>query len=756
MTRRPSIFAVLTLLVLPAWSWADDSQPSKPAGPASGGQVFNDVRPNADGDVAAFTEMPHYGACDVRFGYWAFWNTGSPAKTGEYQDLSPGAFFDVDQFSSDGIRTFAVTATGSDNLTDKASAYYYENGFTAKVDYDRYIHRLDHDPLNNMADANNPAQAADATQLILKQDLGSGQEYAVRVQEIKASFKSIISDNLKVRLDLWGMEKDGTRQVNTIAMCYSQTTTVPPDHPPVNTFTGSRCHVLSTPQAIDWQTTEIKPVIEARLGGLTIEYSRPMRSFAANDASTSRYYDTTGVLSYGSNISAGPPPVVNTSAYQSAVVPNNYTQMDQVKLSGQLNDENRIYAYLMAGSTVDEEIGETRFFNDMDIRWTNTSIENVSLTGFGTVYNDDEKQPSVTNLPDSLSSTTPLVLSRAGLNANQTLLAAETNRPAYDYEKTTAGLKTVWRPWGTGFGLGGLAITAGYEYDDIQRNTLVYTETSGAALPGLPLSEQRTITNGFQIGPDVRWSPQFDTYLHYKYQNADQPLIGFSRDNGQYNTLLPTDDNIVEVGFTLMPSDHFIVNACVGVEDGKNHTQYANFSEQNYPVNINGWYGLTNRFSVSAGYAIYSNFVGQTITLADQNLPGNVTPAGNGALPSSSIWSYGGQAQVVTLGSQYQASDRVRFTGQFEFVYGHDLISNSATEVNTTKSGSGSPILTTDLGAFSEVQNRTTRLTLGADWTVRPRLVVFGRYELYDFLDQEPGYQSGTAQGVMGGLSAMF
>ena len=157
---------------------------------------------------------------------------------------------------------------------------------------------------------------------------------------------------------------------------------------------------------------------------------------------------------------------------------------------------------------------------------------------------------------------------------------------------------------------------------------------------------------------------------------------------------------------------------------------------------------------MTAGYAIYSNFVGQTITLADQNLQRPTGGMAQSRLPA--FWSYGGQSQVITLGGRYQASERVRFTGKFEYVYGHDLINNSAIEVNTTKSGTGSPLLTTDLGSFSEVQNRTTRLTLGMDWTLRPRLVVFGRYEFDEFLDQEPGYQSGTAQGILGGLSAMF
>ena len=35
-----------------------------------------------------------------------------------------------------------------------------------------------------------------------------------------------------------------------------------------------------------------------------------------------------------------------------------------------------------------------RWFNDMDVRLTNTSIENVSLTAYGTIYNEDEQTPN--------------------------------------------------------------------------------------------------------------------------------------------------------------------------------------------------------------------------------------------------------------------------------------------------------------------------------------------------------------------------
>ena len=76
---------------------------------------------------------------------------------------------------------------------------------------------------------------------------------------------------------------------------------------------------------------------------------------------------------------------------------------------------------------------------------------------------------------------------------------------------------------------------AGYEYCDLQRDYALYpydsTGNTSTTIPSGILDDQHTITNSFQIGPDVRWSTHFDTYLHYKYQNADQPLIGINSSN---------------------------------------------------------------------------------------------------------------------------------------------------------------------------------------------------------------------------------
>ena len=175
----------------PSWGWAADGQESQPGSQASDGQASgSSAQANADGEPIFQLHPERYLQDDVRFGWWAMWHSGSPAKVGEYQSLDPSPFWDVDGISSDGTRTLDFTATGTDQDTTTGKLYYYQPGVSAKVDYERFLHQLDHDPLSNMAPTS-ASQASPATTnpKIIQQDLGAGQDYAVRVQELKASFK---------------------------------------------------------------------------------------------------------------------------------------------------------------------------------------------------------------------------------------------------------------------------------------------------------------------------------------------------------------------------------------------------------------------------------------------------------------------------------------------------------------------------------------------------------------------------------------
>ncbi len=304
MTRRQTLLAVITLLSLPLWAWPVAGQESEPGAQTYGAQVFGDIGARTDGDPVLLEQPTLYRSMTHVSAGGRFWNHGSPAKTGEYQDLNPSPFWDLDGLSSDGDQTLNFTAPATDKETTVGKLKLLPAGnFRPMSTMTAYIHRRDHDPLEQHGQPDPGCSPAPADRPeVIKQDLNVGQDYAVRVQELKASFKGNLTDNIKARLDVWGMQKDGTRQANAVAMCYngpnhhgptipSRPTILAPGQP-LGPLGAKRCHVLSQLQQIDWITTEIKPVIEARLGDfITIEYSRPMRGFTAADQTATRFYD---------------------------------------------------------------------------------------------------------------------------------------------------------------------------------------------------------------------------------------------------------------------------------------------------------------------------------------------------------------------------------------------------------------------------------------------------------------------------------
>ena len=55
--------------------------------------------------------------------------------------------------------------------------------------------------------------------LFTQNNLSPGQDYAIRVQEFKANFKGNITENLKWRVNVFGIDKEGYRQVNEFQHC---------------------------------------------------------------------------------------------------------------------------------------------------------------------------------------------------------------------------------------------------------------------------------------------------------------------------------------------------------------------------------------------------------------------------------------------------------------------------------------------------------------------------------------------------------
>ncbi len=257
----------------------------------------------------------------LRFGWWATVTNGDLTKVGEYQDLDPSPFYDADALLSDGLHTVDMFVSGLDKETTQTRLDFFGPGFQAGVEYQRYLHRRDHDPLSNMGEVL-------SGQEIVREDLNVGEDYAVRVQDVKTDFRARLGENIKLRLNFSLLRKHGERQANATKHCFGE---IPKDFggPTTNT-----CHLLSQRQRIDWVTLKFEPIIEAKVGPVRAEYSRPMRIFNQNDQVVTR---TFGIH------------FPTDQAY--AFVPENVTQVDRLKLGVDLAPSTTFYGRLQIGDT---------------------------------------------------------------------------------------------------------------------------------------------------------------------------------------------------------------------------------------------------------------------------------------------------------------------------------------------------------------------------------------------------------------------
>lgn len=649
----------------------------------------------------------------IRFGYWGTHTAGNVVKVGEYQDLNPSPFFDVDGLRSDGEKTLDFTVTGTDNESTKANLSYYRPGFEANVEYDRFLRQLGHDPMDQFTDVN--ATPKPAQYNVVREDLNVGRDYAIRVQELKANFKGQLTEYMKVRLDVWGMSKEGERQARGVTICF------PDNHVPVR-YPGVQCHVLSQTQRIDWVTMEVKPAIQWDLGPLVVEYSRPMRSFSQNDQIVTRLYTGPGIGSFGS-----------AANLPYDVVPENFTQIDQVKIGADLSANDKVYAFLFNGNTHKEsdampvgtpEREGNRRFCGADVRWTDTMFENVTTTTYAKFVKEDN-QPVTFKIPGEED--TP-----------GTHFDILSHQPI-DYQRSQFGSQALWRPFGRGFGLGGLAIDAGYEYSILHRTNATFPLESTVTGTRIAFTEENTTSHMMFFSPSVRWSSSFDTYVRYKWFNFRSPLYGVTEGLPTTNSSLPEHENFVEIGGTWMPSDDFMLNAWFEVDVRRNSGR-ANFNEQSYPFGINGWYAMSSKWTLSGGYAYYTNWVNQTINFGTVG-DGGVADLGN----VITQWNYGGRAQVFNVGSTYACTARLKLVGSAEYVKGIDSA--------TMASG---PAFLSDVPAFSRQDVDTTRLSTGINYQWKPRIGTYMRYVLFDYHDKTRSFNSGTSNTFLGGLSAIF
>ncbi len=451
---------------------------------------------------------------------------------------------------------------------------------------------------------------------------------------------------------------------------------------------------------------EFRPALEANLGRAVVEYSRTMRVFGQNDQLVDRTYTA---FNYS--------PVFGTPGpeFDYALVPESYTQIDRLKLNVPLGAVNQVYASMYFGDTENKFRGTHRDFDGYDVRWINRAIDNVTLTAYA---NADTQ---TNQLPTTFLTTPPL-----GINTGppQDYEPGSLRHPI-DYVSQRFGLKGNWqspaRNW--------LSVVAGYEYFGLERDFAEYDTFAGTYI------QEDTQTHLINIGPYMRVSPTLDTFVRYRGRLINNPLIGVGSGDGKFNSNRPEQVHGIDIGGTWTPSPNLMATAQLGIENSWNRTQYAFFDEDNYPVLFTLWYAPTARWSLTGGYAFFSNWIDQDITIGFRDNPTETTR-----------WNYGGTNNLVSLSTNYAWSPGTQLVGGVEWDRGSNVFSVPLSPAGADWSA---------LPSFSDVLVETTRIHLGVDHEFRPSMNAYLRYVHFDFEDFSEDYNSGTANMILAGLTML-
>jgi hypothetical protein len=624
----------------------------------------------------------------TRFGWWFVDDQGSPVKIGEYQSLESSPFFDIDGLRTDGLRTLDFSGSILDNDAQAARVRFFGPSHTARLDYQGYLRHLDHDPFDFFVDFNRqpplPLPGPPANYRDMKEDLTVGDDFAIRVQQLNTSFTGKLTPNIDWRLNVWGMRKHGERQASALAHCFVAPNATDTNGNPV---TGAACHMLSQSQRIDWLTAEIEPVVAGHFGPVTVEYSRTMRTLTTDDQLVTRPYDNFGF--------SGELPY--------AIVPENFTEIDRLKVGVTLPDCRDGYARLFAGHTENQFRDTDRKFRGFDLRLTDRSFDGVSLTGYAKNYVQTGELPGF-------------------LLPNET--AAAITRPI-NYDRTIAGLAASWLPFYHEHTLRSrLRFSSGYEYRELDRGNAIFVENA------LTSVQSSTTTNLFRVRGSLGWTPTWTTYTQYQLSFIDDPLYGVPIENTTTNTSLPTQIHAVQFGNTWSPSNVFFLHGLIGVNNNWNSSDIANFDASIYDFIITAWYAPTPRWTVSGGLGFLSNWIDQDITL------------GSKSNPLTLPWDYGGQSDVVNLGTTYAWTKRLTMSGGIDFVRGRNAV--------------GSLAPWPDLPTYFDVNVETIRFSAGADYELGTNSSLYVRYQLFDYDDKSDLLDSGTSEMLLFGANAFF
>jgi hypothetical protein len=492
----------------------------------------------------------------------------------------------------------------------------------------------------------------------------------------------------------------------------------------------------------------------------------PIRSFAQSDQRLTRLYNPPPANQGGLAI----PPQLGSEAYPAgaeyphSLVPENFTQIRQLKIGVDLAERRHLYARLHQGSTDNRFRNTRRNFYGVDVRLTDRTVSGLTWSGYAKRHRQENPKPQELVSGETLEfdrydeTTTPCLedISRAyggcgcaplpspcvlGQDGVPDFFAADALPNPVDYCRTRLGWNGRWRPFrGDPSWKGGLACYGRYEFRLLERGD---AEFDAAVGPGetVVLDQSETCRHAVQIGLSQRWSMTMDSFVRYRTWYESDPLYGLRENNGLTNSNLPMHGDVIEIGGTWSPADCFLASGTLGIESRVHESTVADFDDQAYPLTLTLWYAPAPALSFSAGYAFNSSRLHQAITLGDD--------FDNGAFyaPVTEVWGYRARHHIVSWGAMWRCTPRWRWRGDVRYLRGDNGIDSTEFEP---------PHVWPAIDDLVQTQRQSIRITAGCDYLLRRRTAGYLRYTWLDYEDAVIAYESGTAHLLLAGISASY
>mgnify|MGYP001048179613 CR=1 FL=1 len=197
-------------------------------------------------------------------------NDGNQNRLNEYEVAKDGTLpqFGAQLWGNNGSFTYDLLANyGGDNRDQKYGAYFAAFGgrLKASVSFDRFLHRLDHDPLDYMG-------AGVGNFVVRSTDHDPGTEYSTANGLLNTDVSIAATKHVEFFVSHKMVMRDGVHQGLTMSHC-------------------ANCHVESYGRKLDQTTNTLAAGARVNAGRFTADYTYENRSFEENAPTPTNTYD---------------------------------------------------------------------------------------------------------------------------------------------------------------------------------------------------------------------------------------------------------------------------------------------------------------------------------------------------------------------------------------------------------------------------------------------------------------------------------